>query len=449
MAFSRFETRILFRVGALICTMMVLAWCAVETKWYASLALLAVAAFFQVVELAHFATRSGREIARFLDAVAFDDTTASFSAFSDDASFAELGGAMGHVLERLRKGRLEREEQANYFQSLIAHVPVALISVGDDDTVTLVNLAARRLFETACPTTAQFSGYGAPFAAGIENLKPGETAIVRMARTSGTLQLKAAVTGIRVGGVRRRLISLQNIETELSAQELAAWQSVIRVMTHEVMNSLTPISSLAATARSLAEEVLADLPDSDANRAPLTDIREALETLARRSEGLLHFVQNHRRLTKPLLARMEIVSARRVFARLQRLLAEELKNRSIVLDSSVIPETLEVSADPELLDQALINLVRNAIEALRDEPAGRIALKAVQDGGGRVTVSVADNGPGIAMDLRDKVFIPFYTTKRQGSGVGLTLVRQIATLHGAAVRISDTPGGGATISLCF
>lgn len=449
MAFSRFETHILLRVAALVCTTVVLAWLAVETNWYASMALLTTAAVFQVVELARFTTHSGREIARFLDAVAFDDTTASFSAFSGDASFSELGGAMGRVLDQLRNGRLEREEQANYFQSLIAHVPVALISVGDDASVTLLNLAARRLFEAACPTTTQFSSYGAPFAAGIENLKPGETAILRMARPSGTLQLKAAATDIRAGSVRRRLISLQNIETELSAQELAAWQAVIRVMTHEVMNSLTPISSLAMTARSLAEDVLAKLPDSDVNRAPLTDIGEALETLARRSEGLLHFVQNHRRLTKPLLARMEIVSARRVFARLQRLLAEELKNRSIALDTSVVPETLEVSADPELLDQALINLVRNAVEALRDEPVGRIVIKAVQDGGGRVTISVADNGPGIATDLRDKVFIPFYTTKRQGSGVGLTLVRQIATLHSAAVRISDTPGGGATISLCF
>ncbi len=449
MGFNRFETGVLLRVGALVCTAAVLAWAIAETKWYASMLLLGSAAVFQVLELTRFATYSGREIARFLDAVAFDDTTASFSGFSGDRSFAELGTAMGHVLDRMRKGRLEREEQAHYFQSLIAHVPVALISVGDDGTVELLNLAARRLFEAACPTTAQFSSYGEPFAAGIENLNPGETAILRMERLSGTLQLKAAATDIRVGSVRRRLISLQNIETELSAQELAAWQSVIRVMTHEVMNSLTPISSLAGTARHLTEDVLAKLPATDANHATLIDIGEALETLARRSEGLLHFVQNHRRLTKPLLARIEIVSLRRVFARLQRLLGGELKNRSIVLDCSVSPETLEVPADPELLDQALINLVRNAIEALRDEPSGRIALKAVHDSGGRVTIAIADNGPGITAEQRAKVFIPFYTTKRQGSGVGLTLVRQIATLHGATVRISDTPGGGATISLCF
>lgn len=449
MAFSRFETHIALRVGALAGTMALLAWTVAKTNWYASMALLAAATLFQVAELVKFATTSGREIARFLDAIAFDDTTASFSSFSSDRSFAELGNAMNRVLERLRKGRLEREEQAYYFQSLIAHVPVALITVDEKGAVEMLNLAAKRLFGAPCPSTAQFSLYGDAFVAGIEALKPGETAILRMARPSGTLQLKAAAIDIRAGSTKRRLISLQNIETELSAQELAAWQSVIRVMTHEVMNSLTPISSLASTAKGLTDEVLAKLPASDDHHASLTDVSEALETLARRSEGLLHFVQTHRRLTKPLLARIEIVPVRRVFARLQRLLADELQNRDIALEAIVAPETLEVSADPQLLDQALINLLRNAIEALRNEPGGRIVLRAVQDGAGRVTISVADNGPGIAAEQREKVFIPFYTTKRQGSGVGLTLVRQIATLHGATVRITDTTGGGATISLYF
>jgi signal transduction histidine kinase len=244
------------------------------------------------------------------------------------------------------------------------------------------------------------------------------------------------------------MISMQNIETELTAQELAAWQTVIRVMAHEVTNSLTPISSLAATAQELVQEVLATLPPEDGRHAALADASEALETMTRRSEGLLHFVQNHRRLTRRMVASIEIVPLRRVFTRLQRLLANELATRNIALTLSVLPDTLEIAADVELLDQALINLMRNAMEALRDEPAGQIALCAFQERG-RVVIAVADNGPGIAADQREKVFVPFFTTKRQGSGVGLTLVRQIATVHGASVSISDTEGGGTTVSLRF
>jgi two-component system nitrogen regulation sensor histidine kinase NtrY len=219
-------------------------------------------------------------------------------------------------------------------------------------------------------------------------------------------------------------------------------------MAHEVTNSLTPITSLAATAQGLVREVLSTLPAEDERHAALADATEALETMARRSEGLLHFVQNHRRITRRMVAKIEIVTVRRLFIRLQRLLAGELATRNIALTLSIVPDTLEIAADTELLDQALINLMRNAMEALRDETAGRILLSAFQENG-RVVIAVADNGPGIAPDQREKVFVPFFTTKRQGSGVGLTLVRQIATVHGATVGITDTNGGGTTISMRF
>jgi signal transduction histidine kinase len=270
-----------------------------------------------------------------------------------------------------------------------------------------------------------------------------------MERPTGTLQLKVAVTELALGGIRYRLISLQNIESEMSAQEMVAWQTVIRVMAHEVMNSLTPVSSLAATAHDLVTGVIKQLPADDPRAVALTDAAEALETVTRRSQGLLHFVQNHRRLTKHLVTQVEVAPVQRIFARLQRLLANDLAARDIHLTTRVEPETLEIAADTELLDQALINLVRNAIEALRDAPAGRIALSAHRDPDGRVAIMVADNGPGIAPDQREKIFVPFFTTKRQGSGVGLTLVRQIATAHDATVDISNTPGGGATVSLRF
>jgi len=449
MAFSRFQAGILLRVAALAVTLAILVWMIAGTGWYVTIAIFTAIAAAQVVTLMHFATRSSREVARFLDAIVFDDTSASFSALSGDSALADLGAAMTRVLDQLRSGRAEREEQAQYLQSLIAHVPVALVSVDERGAVQLLNLAARRLFESACAEMAQFSRYGEAFAAGMESLKPGDSMIVRMDRRSGTLQLKAAATDVALSGGRRRLISLQNIETELTAHELAAWQTVIRVMAHEVMNSLTPISSLAATAQELVDDVLTALPPDDMHRPSLADASEALETMARRSEGLLHFVQNHRRLTKRMVAKVEILAIRRVFSRLQRLFSAELATRNIELQLHVMPETLELPADSELLDQALINLVRNAAEALREETAGRIALSAFQEADGHVVIAVADNGPGIAADQREKVFVPFFTTKRQGSGVGLTLVRQIATVHGASVGINETDGGGTTVSLRF
>lgn len=440
------------RTVLLISTVVLLGWLVSHTDWYVSMGLMAGAAIAETALLMQFATKWSREVTRFLEAVSFEDTTARFSALTSDRAFSGLGIAMARVMERLSRGRAEREEQAQYLQALINHVPVALLAVEDMNgkgAVQLLNFAARRLFEGPCVREADFARYGDAFAAGMEHLRPGDGAILRMDRRGGALQLKAAATDLTLMGKRRRLISLQNIENELSANELVAWQTVIRVMAHEVMNSLTPVTSLAETGEGLIAQALSRTPADDPNHATLTDAKEALETLARRSEGLLHFVQNHRRITKRMVADIERVRIERVFARLSRLLAADLAQRAIALAISVEPQTLEIEADAELLDQALINLVRNAIEALRDTHEARIALSAARDLDGRIVIAVADNGPGIAPSAHEKVFVPFYTTKRQGSGVGLTLVRQIATLHGGSVIISETRGGGATVRLRF
>lgn len=449
MGFSRFRAGIALRTAALFVTIVAVAAMMARTQWYMTITLCVAAAVVQVALLIQFATQSSREVARFLQAISFDDTSQSFSGLSGDSVHRELGKAMTRVLDLLRTGRSEREAQSRYLQTLIAHVPVALISVDETGLVQLLNMAARRLFETALTQSAQFARHGDSFAVGMDSLRPGASTILKMERTSGALQLKAAATDVALGGVRRRLISLQNIENEMSAQEMAAWQTVVRVMAHEVMNSLTPVSSLAATARDLVRDVLSQMPAGDARIIALTDARDALETVARRSEGLLHFVQNHRRLTKPLVTQMQVAPMQRVFARLERLLATDLAANGIQMTTSVEPATLELAADSDLLDQALINLVRNAIEALADVPAGHIALSARRHADGRVVIAVADNGPGIATDQHDRIFVPFFTTKRQGSGVGLTLVRQIATAHGATVDVSQTPGGGATVNLRF
>jgi two-component system, NtrC family, nitrogen regulation sensor histidine kinase NtrY len=433
MGYSRFRTGIVVRAVALALMSVAVAWTITQTRWYVTMTLCVAAALGQIAALVRFATQSSREVARFLDAMSFDDTSQSFSMLLADSAHFELGTAMSRVLDQLRSVRSEREEQARYLETLVAHVPVALICVDERGGVKLLNMAARRLFGTAIAEAAQFARHGAAFAVGMESLRPGNTAILRMERTSGTLQLKVAVTELALGGKRQRLISLQNIESEMSAQELAAWQTVIRVMAHEVMNSLTPVSSLAATAHEIVRSVLTQLPADDSRAVSLADAAEALDTVARRSQGLLHFVQSHRRLTKHLVAQMEVAPVQRIFVRLRRLLASDLAARDIRFTASVNPETLEIAADAELLDQALINLVRNAIEALRDGPAGHIALSAYRDRDGRVAIAVADNGPGIASDQREKIFVPFFTTKRQGSGVGLTLVRQIATAHGATL----------------
>ena len=449
MVSSPFRAGVLVRAAALFLTIGAVAWMIANTQWYVTITIFIALGLYESVALVQFASQSSREVARFLDALSVDDLSQSFGGLVADGAHHELGTAMERVLARLRASRSERDEQAQYLQTLVNHVPVALLSIDGQGEVKLLNMAARRLFESSLTRSSQLSRYGQPFAVSMEALLPGSTAILRMERSSGTLLLKGAATEIAARGARWRLVSLQNIENEMSAQELEAWQTVIRVMAHEVMNSLTPVSSLAATAHGLVRDVLEQLPADDPRAITLGDARDALEAVARRSEGLLHFVRSHRRLTKPLAAHMEVAPVQRLFARIQRLLASDLADRDIHMTTRVEPETLELAMDTELLDQAIINLVRNALEALRDTPAGHITLSAGREADGRIAIAVSDNGPGIPPDQREKVFVPFFTTKRQGSGIGLTLVRQIAAAHGAGVDVSETPGGGATVRLRF
>ena len=448
MTSSAFQTSIVWRICALALTLFADAWILQNTRWPMSAVLCTMAAVAQVVLLIHFVSRSGREVARFLDAVSLDDFTQSFAGLRDDPAYVELAAAMGRVLDKLRASRGEREEQARYIQALLTHVPVPLLSMHEDGHIKLLNTAARRLFELP-QGEIRLANYGEGFAHALALLRPGRATVVHMERKTCVLPLKAAASEIVIGGARTRLLSLQNIESELSAQELAAWQTVIRVMAHEVMNSLTPIASLAGTAREMVHEAIAGLPPEDAKRALLSDVTESLETVVRRSEGLFRFVQGQRRLSRRLEARLEAFPVRRLFARIAQLFAAELETRGILLATSVEPATLEVAADRELLEQALINLVRNSIEALAGMPSPRIALSSFSDADGRQVVTVADNGPGIGEELREKVFEPFITTRPAGSGVGLTLVRQIAVAHGATAQISTTPGGGTTVSLRF
>ncbi|HVT34465.1 MAG TPA: hypothetical protein VHE37_02695, partial [Nevskiaceae bacterium] len=169
-----------------------LAWMVTRTDWYVTMSLCGAAIVLQMLGLGRYAARTGREVGRFLDAIAFDDTSTGFAGLSRDRNFADLGQAMTRVLEQLRSGRVEREEQAQYLQSLLAHMPVALISVSERGSVQLLNLAARRLFAGPCESTAGLARYGAAFATALDALKPGQTAIVRMERSAGAMQLKAA-----------------------------------------------------------------------------------------------------------------------------------------------------------------------------------------------------------------------------------------------------------------
>jgi signal transduction histidine kinase len=235
-------------------------------------------------------------------------------------------------------------------------------------------------------------------------------------------------------GKVERLYSLENLSGELTAREASAWRNLIRVLTHEIMNTLTPITSLAQTAVSMLD-----------NPGATEDIRSAVETIARRSDGLTAFVSRYRELLRvpvPVPADVNVIAA---LQGVVLLLQDMLDGCAVVID--VVPRSLEVRADPQLLDQVLLNLVRNAVDAMSARPQPQLRLDG-RLAAGRVIIGITDNGNGIDEHARDQIFVPFFTTKRDGSGIGLSLSRQIMTAHGGDISV-QTGADGTTIRLAF
>jgi len=449
---GRFERNVTLRVTLLALSSMLLGILLVGTDYRATTLLVALAILVQVGGLLRKVQTTNREVSRFLTAIAHSDFSQTFSMRGLGSAFDELGTSFTMVLERFKSARADTERQAGYLNAVLEHVPVALAAVFPDGRVELLNNAARRLLGPEdLNRRLTDGGPHATVGEALRDLKAGSRVLLRVAggMAGGPQQLTVAATQLTLGGEPRLLVSLQNIGGELEATEVRAWQDLVRVLTHEMMNSLTPVSSLTRTARSLLDDMKAKVADRPDLAEEMADAGQAIDTVARRSDGLLRFVERYRQFTQVPKVQKERLKLREVVERMRTLMSPAMGERRIRFEGLVLPPGLEVSADPDLLDQTLINLLKNAVEALGGQPDGCVKLQAFLDEGGRVCVQVADNGPGIPADLADKIFIPFFTTKREGSGVGLSLARQIMLAHGGSITAGPGADGGTVFTLRF
>jgi two-component system, NtrC family, nitrogen regulation sensor histidine kinase NtrY len=446
MGYRRFRLGVAVQIGLILLVCTVAAWLVATTTYYATITLVLIVLVVQVASLLHYVSRTNRELSRFLLAIQHADFSQSFSMSAAAGPFAPLAEAFEGVLGRFREARSAREEQASYVDTLVQHVPVAVLTVDETGRVDLLNNAARRLFGVnVLRNLHDYDGFGPGFVANIMELQPGTTGLVTAIRRNELLQLSVSATELRLRGRRMKIVSLQDIRRELEAREVTAWQNLIRVLTHEIMNSVTPIASLATT----AGEILVDARTATDPRPAIDDAKDAVDAIAQRGTGLLHFVESYRRLTRLPTPNARAFPVAQLFSRIRNLMGRELEERGIALTQKIHPEAAELNADAELIEQAIINLVRNAMDAVADVAAPAILMTAGQDATGRPAITVSDNGAGIDGRVREHIFVPFYTTKRHGSGVGLSVVQQIMRSHQGQVEVVSAPGEGTTIRLGF
>lgn len=424
-------------IGALV--FVVIQMLATQRLYANALVACAIGAWV-LFDLARYVAKGDRMLERFIDGLAAGEFEKPAQHGGGISGFRRLSEALERAVAALKQSRASRQQEIDRLQTLIDTVSVAVFVVQREGSIQLANRAAHVLAERPVHKLEQIAALGAPAVAALRELNVGERAVVRLASGQRVL---ASAAQFSAAGERYHLLSLQNIESELDAVELKAWRDLVRILAHEMMNSLTPISSLAQSVRPQLER----MRQGQHSAATAQDIADAIDAIARRSTGLMSFVDRYRKMAELPRPVLRSVRAADLTARIDVLMRGVLGEKSIAYASSAEPAGAEMLVDAELLEQALINLLHNAVDAVSKTTQPRIELRCRAEEGA-VHISVRDNGPGVDPASIDRIFVPFFTTKPGGSGIGLSLARQIAHAHGGRLELAhNESSGGAVFTL--
>jgi two-component system, NtrC family, nitrogen regulation sensor histidine kinase NtrY len=418
-------------------------------EWFVAVLFFAVSVY-QVKLLIEFLDRSHENIASFLDSISFDDLSYSFKTESKDPLVQRLHRELNEAMQKLRNARREKDSEFLFFKNIVMHVGIGLIIFKEDGKIEIFNSAARRLLKINKAESIQdLKEVSETLVNVFVKLKTGGRELVRLKIGDDFVQLSIYAIELTLRGENVKLISLQNIQSELEEKEMEAWQNLVRVLTHEIMNSVTPISSLAGIVEEELKNHMAVQQEAPLTKDQLNDIHLSLQTISKRSEGLIHFVKEFRSLTSIPKPKPAQIAVKTLLEELTMLHRKELMEKSIQLKISVYPEDLTISADKNMIEQVIINLIKNAIQAFEDQENKLIELKASLNEKSRPVIAVKDNGSGIDPEAMEKIFIPFFTTKKTGSGIGLSLSRQIMRQHQGTLTVKSNVGKGTEFFMRF
>jgi len=415
-----------------------------------SLVVLAIAIVAQMFSLLRYVDHTNHELESFLAGLRFGDFQQTYTIGHLGSSFRALEKTVQNTVSNLKSARAEREQLAIYYRALLQHIPIPFFIVHKGNRVRILNNATRRTFNVShIRNTDELEQFGAAFQRDVNQIQAGESLLTTIELAGHPEYFIMTATQLTTRGTVHMLISLQNIQGALDATELATWQNMLRVTSHEVLNSLAPVSSCAQTARELADNALAREQLDKQSREEFQDIRDSVDTVLRRSEGLVRFIQSYRQLSRMPKPQKEKIDLEKYFLHLSALVGGELAHKQIAIHFSHFPARLAVMADKDMLDQTLINLIRNSSEALSSTNDARITINGFSDDKQRTVIEVSDNGPGVAEEISEKIFVPYFTARTKGSGVGLALVRYVMLSHGGSVNYAPGKDGGSTFRLVF
>jgi two-component system nitrogen regulation sensor histidine kinase NtrY len=449
MIFNRYEWRLVLRVILLF--IAVTATAAIVVKGpavYLYTVITVPLVVYSVLDLIRFNKKAQDEVNQFVESIHYRDFSRHFDVRRAPNELKPLRKGFNDINTTFKLISRERETQYHYLQKILELVDTGILSYEQETGETgWINEAFKNLISVPYLKTIHSLEKREPaLYKEVMRLKPGDAKVMSITRDQQQIKMLVTASIIRSDEKMYKLIAFQNVSEALDETESKAWSKLLNVMTHEIMNSVAPISSLADTLKNRLQspEIVNSIESSE-----LEDISLGIDTIKRRSEGLLKFTESYRSLNKITKLDLNKILVRNMFENLNSLMRPTLEKKNIELEIIMRDPALAIEADINLIDQVMINLLINAIEAVKDKEHPRITLSAELQSNNRTLVKVMDNGLGMPPELIDKIFIPFFSTRKTGSGIGLSLCKQIMLLHKGNIQVQSTEGKGSAFILQF
>ncbi|MDA3821065.1 MAG: ATP-binding protein [Bacteroidales bacterium] len=421
-------------------------------EYYLSLFGIGILIIYQVYNLVHYVNKTNRKLAHFFNSVRNEDSVLTYPHDNEGEIFNSLNSSLNELNSSISEMRRQNARQSIFLNNLVEQVGVGLISYTKDGNVEIYNNAAKKLLQLGqLKNIGDISKRYPELSKGIAELQPYNHQVIKIITEQSVLFLSLKLSILKSEKEKLHLLSIQNIRVELEQNELDSWQKLIRVLTHEISNSISPITSLANTTKKyfVRKETGSIMKIDELDDVLLHKTVDSLNTIETTGKGLIDFVGKYKSLTALPQPEFEKFQIRDLFDKLQTLLLEEVDSNAAVLEFNSSPNTLELTADFSLLEKVLINLIKNAFQALEKSKDGKVHVSAFKNIENKVIITVKDNGSGIPPNIMDDIFIPFYTTKNNGSGIGLSLSRQIMRLHSGTITVNSIPNTETVFSLVF
>jgi len=451
MGFKNINKTIITRVVLLTITCLLLAHVLYSNEFVVTQIIVFALLVMQVLALIKYMNNTNKEVMQFLNSIQYDDLSYSHLVENPNTYVEQLYNEFNKVLKRLKEVKKEKEADFQYLKNIVQHVGIGLVTFDNSGKIQIMNTAARKLLRTAHVNNIKdLNTISDHLVNSFLRLKTGGHDLIKVHINDNVVQLAVYAIELTLRDEQYKLVSLQNIHNELEEKEMEAWQNLVRVLTHEIMNSVTPISSLAGTVEEeLRTQLNNDLDIKQISNEEIKELHLAIITIQRRSAGLIRFVQDFRNLThipKPVFTKVNVEELLKALIVLHK---KEAKEAGVTLSLDVDSENMFIHVDKSQIEQVVINLIKNAIQAFDEQEDRKVEIKAFYNEKSRPIIIVKDNGNGIDEEALEKIFIPFFTTKKEGSGIGLSLSRQIMRQHQGILGVKTKIDEGTEFSLRF